>query len=472
MVKDKLDLILPFVRKPERYLGGEIHAIRKDHKNVKARLALAFPDTYEIGACNTGLSMLYHIVNSDPLFLAERVYMVDFDMKDAMTRERIPLYGLESFTPLKEFDVIGFTLQYELSYPNIPAMLMLSGIEPMSKDRMSEDPVIIAGGPLTINPEPLKEIIDAFVIGDGEEAIIACLHAVAENKTRAEKIEALSKIPGVYVPIYPPLNFKPAKVATLKKEYYPKKPLVPLIEPIQNRLAIEVMRGCSHGCRYCSAGYFYRPIRERDPLDVIDQLHNGVGKEGWREVSILSLSTADYSGLRQVLVGSRELTGRNKAHLSLPSTRIDRVTADIFEGLGISRRTGITFAPEAGSERLRRVINKGLTDDEIVDNIKLALDKGFSVIKLYFMIGLPTEEESDIDAIINLLSRIQPLFRGQGRKSLNVSVAPFCPKPGTPFEREPLLAVDIVRARSLRIKAALYGKFVEFHWGGGETVCY
>ncbi|MFH0921541.1 MAG: TIGR03960 family B12-binding radical SAM protein [Fibrobacterota bacterium] len=466
--------VLPYVRKPARYAGGELHILRKPPETVRARIALCFPDLYEIGASNTGLALLYHTVNADPRFAAERAFMADADMRERLAKQGFPLYSLENYLPLASFDAVGFTLQYELSYPNIPAMLSLSAIPVLSRDRGDAHPVILAGGPLSVNPMPLSPIVDAFVIGDGEEALLRCLEALADNRGRAERLRALAAIPGVYVPAHPPkASFHRARIAALNEACYPAQPLVPLLEPVQDRYALEVMRGCPHGCRFCSAGFYYRPVRERDGGAVIARLHDAIIGQGWRDVSLLSLSTADYGPLPAVAQAGLALSQGGAVRLSLPSTRLDRVTAGLLAGLDQSRRTGITFAPEAGSERLRRVINKGMTDAEIIENIRFALDSGFDVIKLYFMTGLPTETEEDIDATIALIRNIRALFSGlPGRRQLNIAVSPFCPKPGTPFEREPLLSTAEIRRRGEKIKDAVRGRGVSVHWAAGETALF
>jgi len=468
-LQQALNKILPFVRKPQRYLGNEINMIRKPKGSVLARMALAYPDLYEIAASNTGLSVLYRVINSDPRFAVERACAPDVDMRAALRNEGIPLYSFESFSPLSEFDLLGFTLQSELTYPDIADMLSLAQIPVLRTDRSNEHPLIVVGGPLSTNPMPLSGIVDLVVIGDGEEVVLSLLSICAETIDREERLKRMAKVRGVFAPKYPPADFHPAKIPELRMEHLPIRTLIPLMEPVHCRYSVEVQRGCTHGCRFCSAGYYYRPVREREPQDVYRAVHEAVTSGGWRDVSFLSLSTADYTGLSALLEGCRGFATEDRVQLSLPSTRLDKVTAELFRKLKLSRRSGITFAPEAGSERLRRVINKPWTNAEILDNISLALDHGYDVIKLYFMSGLPTETDEDIKALIELVNEVAYRFKAyKGRRSLHVSLSPFCPKPGTPFEREALLSSDEIVRRALMVKNGLKHKNIEFKWGDGR----
>ncbi|MBL8028059.1 MAG: TIGR03960 family B12-binding radical SAM protein, partial [Fibrobacteres bacterium] len=469
-IRQRLDSVLPFVVKPQRYLGGEINSVRKEHSSVEATIALIYPDMYEIGASNNGLSILYHVVNSDKRFCAERAYMPDADMRKQLETAAIPLYSLESFTPLTEFNAVGFTLQYELNHTNIPVILDLAGITVLRKKRAETEPLIIMGGPLSCNPLPVSEIADAVVVGDGEETIIAIMAILATDRTKQEKLKLLSYIEGVFVPEYPSVNFKMARIPELKPENYPAKPLVPLIETVHLRSAIEVMRGCSRGCRFCAAGYHYRPVRERQAEDVVSQISCSMAGEGWRDISLLSLSTADYSGLANVLDSCYSEARESHAQISLPSTRIDKATENLFSRMDLSRRSGITFAPEAGSERLRAVINKGLTEPDIIDNLRIALRAGYQVVKLYFMLGLPTETDEDVDEMASLIMKAEKVLREfKGRRFLHVSVSPFSPKPGTPFEREELISEQLWNIRIRRLRDALRNSRAELTWGDAFT---
>ncbi len=462
--------ILPLVQKPQRYRGGEINAIVKDRGGLAASIALCFPDLYDIGMSNTGLSILYHCVNSDARFSAERVFMVDTDMRHQLVSRNLPLYSLETFTPLDQFDAVGFSLHYEMSYSTVADMLFLGRVPVMARDRNDSHPVVLAGGPCTVNPMPLSGIVDAFVIGDGEEAVVQCLEAIASAGAREEQLAALARIPGVFAPSRPAARFAPVKIPGLKKEWTPEKQLVPLVEVVHQRYAVEVMRGCSHGCRFCSAGYFYRPVRERDANECVRAAAAGTGQEGWRDISLLSLSTADYSELGPVMRQCMAQAPDTSVKFSLPSTRLDSVTAELFCSMDLSRRQGITFAPEAGSERLRRVINKDITDGDMITNIDCALRSGFKVVKLYFMVGLPTETEEDIDAAIALIRTVAGMVRRYNdRRELHVSVAPFCPKPQTPFEREPLMSIEEMKRKGQKIKQACKGRGVAISWRDAET---
>lgn len=399
--------------------------------------------------------------------------MPDLDMREALLKEDIPLYGLESFSPLNSFSLLGITLQHELNYPNIPEILTLSSIPLRAIERVEDSPFVVMGGPLAVNPMPLSILGDLFVVGDGEEVVIKLLEIAASSLSRKEKLQLFSEIEGVFVPSITnkPKSFRKARVARLKNDYYPIKQLVPLIETVHLRGSVEVMRGCSRGCRFCAAGYYYRPVREKEGIEVAHEIESLVVKEGWRTVSLLSLSTADYTALPYVLDKCYAQTEERMGQLSLPSTRLDKATAELFGRMDLSRRSGITFAPEAGSERLRQVINKNITEEEIVENIGIALRHGYQVIKLYFMIGLPTESDEDINAMVKLIDRIWAVFRefkGGRRISLHISISPFAPKAGTPFEREALISKDIWDARMERIKKGVFlicGNRIDVSWG-------
>jgi radical SAM family uncharacterized protein/radical SAM-linked protein len=452
--------ILPFVSKPGRYLGNELNIIRKEDQQTDVSVALAFPDIYEIGMSFIGFEILYHILNKLDAIRAERVYLPWTDMQAMMQEEKLPLYSLESFTPLKDFDIIGFTLQYELTYSNVLQMLHLSDIPIMAFDRSNTDPIVLGGGPCSSNPEPMSDFFDAYLIGDGEQAFTEICELIRQLKkakaVRSEILEKLVGISGVYVPglykavydesncfafIQPKSINAPLPIVTriepvLKEENYPTEPIVPILEVTHDRLALEVMRGCTEGCRYCSAGMIYRPVREREPQAIVRQSIAGIKNSGFNEVSFLSLSISDYSKLNELMIAEKNSLKCKYVNVSLPSMRLDSFSEEIARFVSSVRKSGFTFAPEAGSERLRRVINKNISNAEIFDAVKTALRNGWKLLKFYFMIGLPTEKEEDIHAIADLIEKVSELSRSFGQIRFNLSISPFSPKPHTPFQWE------------------------------------
>ncbi len=481
--------ILPYVNKPGRYIGNELNAIHKTPQDVSLRVALAFPEVYELAMSYTGFEILYHVLNRESRIYAERVYAPWPDMEAKLREYDIPLYSLESFTPLNEFDIIGFTLQYELTYTNILNMLDMAGVPLWAGERCDDDPLVLGGGPCSCNPEPMADFFDAFLIGDGEEGFVEICRVVEEgksaDKSRSDILAALAQIRGVYVPsYYEPLYDEQGEYAGIKRiheraagrvlsrilpelkpEYYPDKPLVPLIEVTHNRLAVEVMRGCTEGCRYCNAGMIYRPTRERSPDDVVEQIRRGVEASGYDEVSFLSLSISDYSQLDELMRKERQLFNSAQVNVSLPSMRLDSFSEEIAEFVASVRKSGFTFAPEAGSERLRKVINKNITEADLYRSVEIALRNGWKLLKFYFMIGLPTETEEDVEAIAVLMENVIRMSRQYGKIRFNVSVSPFSPKAHTPFQWERQDSkedfrkkINLLKDRFSRIRA------VKFSW--------
>jgi len=450
--------ILPQVTKPARYTGGEWNSIIKDWDKTPIRIALSFPDTYEIGMSNIALPILYDLLNRQPDVLAERVYAPWVDMAAAMQSHGIPLFSLETRHPLKDFDIIGFSLGYELTYTNVLNMLHLAQIPVLAEERDDSHPVIIAGGSCCLNPEPMADFIDIFVIGDGEEVLLELIDSFRNWKgsgKRASKKQLFRQaaaIPGIYVPSLYQVEYQAdgliKSITPTVTEARPSiqrrivntlpppvtKPIVPYIEVVHDRGAIEIQRGCSRGCRFCQAGMIYRPVRERPPEEVLQAAGELISNCGYDEISLVSLSTSDYGDIDK-LVTSLSRRYPNLA-LSLPSLRLDSFSVSLMGSLPARSRTGLTFAPEAGSERLRRIINKNTPEEKLLETAATAFDRGWTSLKLYFMLGLPTETEEDVDGIIQLVNKVRSLGRQTSGKKpqIRVSASTFVPKPHTPFQ--------------------------------------
>ena len=429
--------------KPSRYIGNEINSIRKD---ANLNIALCFPDTYEIGMSHIGLKILYSIINIIPDASAERVYAPWTDLDSFLRKNGLPLTSLEHRRPLKDFDIVGFTLQYELSYTNILNMLDLGGIPVRSAERKDGDPVVIAGGPCSVNPLPLVPFIDAFVIGDGEEIIeeiVNLYSAVSDQQSairkREEILNALSNIEGIYVPSIHDAGGKKINKRTvedLDKAHFPDKPLLPFNKIVHDRAAIEISRGCTRGCRFCQAGMIYRPLRERSLENILSLAQKSISNSGYEEVSFTSLSTGDYSELLPLIRGFNQICSGTHTSVSLPSLRVGSISTEILKEIKKIRKTGFTIAPEAGTKRLRNVINKDFTDEEYEETLIKLFTEGWKNVKLYFMIGLPTETMEDIDGLINmamLALKIGKRITGR-RVNVNVGISAFIPKPHTPFQ--------------------------------------
>ena len=475
-LRPQLEPLLPLVEKPGRYIGLERNVTRKDLSRASVTLALAFPDTYEIGMSHTGLKILYELVNRREEFACERVYAPWVDLEAKMRERGIPLFSTESFAPAADFDVLGFSLQAELNYSNILNMLDLAGLPVWQRDRRETDPIVLGGGPCTANPEPIADFFDAFLIGDAEEALNVFLDAYRAGRSaglsRRELLVSLAQIDGIYVPsLYDvaygedgritaiarndpraPERARRTWVPVLKPEYYPDKPMVPSVEIVQDRLGLEVMRGCTQGCRFCQAGYWYRPVRELDPGDVADMTKKFIAESGWSEVGLLSLSTADYSQIEPLVKCLAPQLSDRRVSISLPSLRAEAFSVGLADAVSEVRKSGFTFAPETGSDRLRRVINKTFTNADMIAAADVAYGRGWDLIKVYTMIGLPTETDEDLDELVALVEGILAQGRKHGRKEVNVSVGSFVPKSWTPFQWAPFDGVPALERKLAHLK--------------------
>ena len=495
MYSEKIEAMLEKVQKAPRYTGGEMNTAVKGWQEAELHFAFCFPDTYEVAMSHLGMKILYAAINAQPWSLCERVCMPWVDMMALMQEEGVPLFSLESRHALKDFDVVGFTLQYEMSYSNILAMLKLGGIPLKREDRGQGDPIVVAGGPCAFNPEPLADFIDAFMVGDGEEQIIELNAVINEWKKSGEPkdvlLRRLAQVRGVYVPALYDVtynqdgtiaSFRPncpeapervvkAIVTDLDSVIYPKDIPVPYTEIIHDRIMLEIMRGCTRGCRFCEAGMLYRPVRERS-LEHLVELASSLEKTtGYEEISLSSLSSGDYTCLAELI---RELLKRMEGKhvsISLPSLRLDSVLKESLEETQKERKTSLTFAPEAGTQRLRDVINKGVTEADLMEKVTDAFQGGWSSVKLYFMMGLPTETYEDLDGIADLARKVVSAYfavpKGQRAKGLRVtcSASVFVPKPFTPFQWEPQDTLDTVQQKQLHLREALRSvKGVNFNY--------
>ncbi|NLY44877.1 MAG: TIGR03960 family B12-binding radical SAM protein [Tissierella sp.] len=496
--KKKLDKILNKVEKPARYIGMEQNSVIKDLNNVKVKFAFCFPDVYEVGMSHLGLHILYNLINNEKDYACERVFSPWVDMEELMRKENIPLYTLENKEEVKNFDFLGFTLQYEMSYTNILNVLDLSGIPFLSKDRTDEDPLIIAGGPCAYNPEPIADMIDIIVLGEGEEVTLELLDKYKEYKENGWDKETflrdIASIKGIYIPKFYQIKYKEdgtidemiplvdeaprviekRMVRDLDTMYSPETMIVPYIETIHDRVVLEIFRGCTHGCRFCQAGMLYRPIREKSTSRLMELAEKLVQSTGYEDVSLSSLSTCDYSQLQLLVSSLMGEFGDRNVGVSLPSLRLDSFSIDILKEIEKVRKSGLTFAPEAGSQRLRDVINKGVNEEDLVNAVTYAFNEGWSRIKLYFMIGLPTETDEDVLGIKELSYLVKDLFfdrpkeERRGNFSVTASASCFVPKPFTPFQWVKQESIDEFRRKAYLVKDNIRDNKVTFNYHDAE----
>ncbi|MDO5022262.1 MAG: TIGR03960 family B12-binding radical SAM protein [Eubacteriales bacterium] len=497
--RQKLEKILDTVDRPSRYIGGELNAVSRKKQADDMHFAFCFPDTYEVAMSHLGMKILYDILNNQSDTLCERVCMPWSDMAEKLKQEEIPLFSLENKVPLYSFDIVGFTLQYEMSYTNILHMLELGGIEVLNRDRKEDAPIIVAGGPCACNPEPLSEFIDAFSMGDGETAIVEMTECVRRGKkagkTRKEIIESLSEIEGMYVPsLYNTSynedgtikKFKPIKdnapypikrrieknIETLP---FPKSVPVPFTQAVHDRIVLEIMRGCTQGCRFCQAGMLYRPVRERSCENLLDLAKCQVASTGYEEISLSSLSTGDYSQLEPLVKGLMDEFEQKRVSVSLPSLRLDSKINNALKETSRVKKSSLTLAPEAGTQRLRDVINKRVTEEDLMRSVSEAFILGYSSVKLYFMIGLPTETYEDLDGIADLAQKVSEEYfrlpKGSRPRGLRITVSTsnFVPKPFTPFQWAAQDSLETLIEKQKYLKQKLIKiKGVQYNWHEAE----
>ena len=498
MTEERLEQLLLSVQKPGRYTGGEQGSIVKNKDDVDVRFAFCFPDTYEIGMSHLGMKILYSLFNSRDDIWCERVFAPWVDFEAVMKENNIPLFALESRDPLSDFDIIGFTMQYEMSYTNLLNMLNLGGVPIRSVDRKELKNLVVAGGPCVCNPEPIADFVDIFFLGEGEEVDLEVIDLYKKYKlsggTKQEFLIEAARIEGVYVPsLYDisynadgtvsaitPKNDAPATInkriiRDLDKAHYPEIFVTPYIEIVHDRAVQEIFRGCIRGCRFCQAGYIYRPVREKSVGTINAQAKSLCETTGYNEISLNSLSTSDYREIEPLLNELLSWTNDNHINLALPSLRIDNFSEELLEKISAIRKSGLTFAPEAGTQRLRDVINKNITEEEIMNSCITAFKGGYTAVKLYFMLGLPTETDKDLKGILELGQRIVDAYynmdeRPKGKAvSVSISVSSFVPKPFTPFQFEPQDSLETIREKQQLLQNSVTTKKINLSWHDSST---
>lgn len=500
MYKKKFEACLKRVQKPARYIGNEFNSVHKKMTPDMMSFAFCFPDVYEVGMSHLGIKILYHMMNEWEDTVCERVFAPWDDMEQEMKKEGIPLLSLESYMPVREFDMVGFTLQYEMSYSNIVNMLKLAGIPLRTREREIGDPFVCCGGPCAYHAEPLSDLVDFFILGEGEDIMREIMQAYKEwrgsGRTREEYLETIAKIEGIYVPSFYDVeynddntikSFEPNRDCAPKKvkkriilnfddTYIPEKLIVPFMEVVHDRIMLELFRGCIRGCRFCQAGYIYRPVRERSVKRLVGAARNAIDATGYEEMTLSSLSTSDYTCLFELIDELLKITVDKRINLSLPSLRVDNFSMELMEKVQKVKKSGLTFAPEAGTQRLRDVINKNVREEELIRTTSIAFEGGYNRVKLYFMMGLPTETDDDVlgigdlaDKVIDAFYQVPPEKRKGRSVTVTVSTSLFVPKPFTPFQWEPQNRISELERKASMLSKSITNRKIIYNWHSSQV---